>query len=372
MSAEKLEGNFLSINHKNITNEINQLQIKLEVIVQPYTRPISSILPEERQVETSLIFDDIEIDAHYDKFSTWDGSISKKAIKDWLKQFETILDQNIAHLLLTKFQFLSKSALEAATSILQNKLLDFLIEQEKLRELFNSISNPTKKSDENFRRWLRNKVIRYASFPSPPNTSMESQYNLWATYERSALTGTSSPDGKKIRPLKEYFEANSGSEETSVFVLMDYTNGSGNQLSKCIKEIHDLLSVYPQYKDSIFIFMYIVQSEFFSLDKIEFAPPNSQTIFYDKMLYYKSSEIMKILACYQINEAEYDNFIEKYCLRSSGKADAGYYQSGSLTCYHYSCPNNTLPFFHKPNRTTNWIPLFRNSQTPSATRYKRK
>ncbi|WP_436836026.1 phosphoribosyltransferase-like protein [Laspinema palackyanum] len=60
---------------------------------------------------------------------------------------------------------------------------------------------------------------------------------------------------------------------------------------------------------------------------------------------------------------------EKYCLQASGSTDAGYRDSGALTCHHYSCPNNTLPFFHKPG--DNWDSLFINSQTPTATRYKK-
>ncbi len=77
---------------------------------------------------------------------------------------------------------------------------------------------------------------------------------------------------------------------------------------------------------------------------------------------------MQLLVSHQIAESEYDAFIEKYCLRAAGSASIGYRQSGALICHHYSCPNNTLPFFQKTNQ--NWEPLFRNSQTPSATRYK--
>jgi len=81
-----------------------------------------------------------------------------------------------------------------------------------------------------------------------------------------------------------------------------------------------------------------------------------------------SPEIIELLASHKISADEYDAFIEKYCLRASGKPSVGYRESGALTCHHYSCPNNTLPFFHKSSQ--NWEPLFRNSQTPSATRYK--
>lgn len=371
MSAENLEPNSSSINPNNIANEIIHLQRKLEDIVQPYTKPISSILPpEEKKVEVSRLYDDTDIEAYYDRFSSWEGTISKKSIKDWLNQFETILDKNIAHLLLKKFQFFSKSDVETGTRNLQLKLMNILKDDEALRDKFYLEPKASVKNEAEMEKWLRNKVIRYARFPSPPNTSVESQDRLWGIYERSALTRTNSPDGKKLRPLKEYFEAESSDPENSVFVFMDYTNGSGNQLSKCIKEINKLLLQYPQYQNSSFIFMYIVQSESFSLKTIKIASPKSETIFYEQMLYYKSSEIMTLLSDYQITEAEYNAFIKKYCLLSSGKTDAGYYQSGSLTCHHYSCPNNTLPFFHKPS--TNWTPLFRNSQTPSATPYKRK
>ncbi|NEQ64879.1 MAG: hypothetical protein F6K21_05130 [Symploca sp. SIO2D2] len=365
------KNNFSENSDENLIDYLKELQKESWYdLTSTFREPLSSILPLKRNIESELIFDDIEIEAHYDRFSSWEGTISKKSIRDWLEQFETIFDKNIAHLLLKKFQFVSKSDIEIASRALQNKLLDLLIEEESLIEIFNSVSNPSKKSDDNFRKWLQNKVIRYARFPSPSNTSVESQDRLWGIYERSALTGTSSPDGKKLRPLKEYFEAESSNPENSVFVFMDYTNGSGNQLSKCVIEINKLLAKYPVYTNSIFVFMYIVQSEFFLLDNMEFAAPNSQTIFYNNMLYYKSSEIINLLANYQINEEEYGAFIEKYCLRSSGKTEAGYEQSGSLTCHHYSCPNNTLTFFHKPYE--NWTPLFRNSQTPSATNYKRK
>lgn len=347
---------------------IKLLQTNLSDLTEPYSRPISSILPQEREVEQSVLFDNLDIDAHYDRLSSWEGGISKNKIRDWLNQFDMTLDKNIAHLLLSKFQFLSIDRIEAATRSLQDKLLDLLIEKDGLREAFNYSPNPTLKNDTNFRRWLRNNVIRYARFPSPPNTSIESQDRLWGVYERSVLTGSSSPDGKKLRPLKEYFETRSGEPQNSVFVFMDYTNGSGNQLAKCIREINKLLAEYPAYENSFFVFMYVVQSKSFSINSIEFAPPKSDTLFYKEMLDHKSPEIMELLASHMISIAEYDTFIEKYCLRASGKPSVGYRESGALTCHHYSCPNNTLPFFHKSSQ--NWEPLFRSSQTPSATRYK--
>jgi hypothetical protein len=215
---------------------------------------------------------------------------------------------------------------------------------------------------------LRNKIIRYAAFPSPSKTSVESQDRLWGTYERAALTATNVPDGKKIKALIEYFQSGTGNPETSVFVFMDYTNASGNQLAKCIREINKLLKQYPAYRQSLFIFMYVVQAESFDLASLELAPENSETIYYEPMLGYKSKEMMNLIASHQISELEYDSFIEKYCLRASGKSSAGYRDSGALTCHYYSCPNNTLPFFHKPS--DQWKPLFRNSQTPGGVRYK--
>ncbi|MDL5053452.1 hypothetical protein QQ056_07840 [Oscillatoria laete-virens NRMC-F 0139] len=50
MPAENLDRNSPRINFKIIADEIKQLQRKLEETVQPYQRPIFSILPEERQV----------------------------------------------------------------------------------------------------------------------------------------------------------------------------------------------------------------------------------------------------------------------------------------------------------------------------------
>jgi hypothetical protein len=371
MSSENLDNNFPAIKPKIIAEEIKELQRKLSEIAEPYQKPISSILPEERQVETALLFDDIEIEGCRERFSSWTSLISTKKIRDWLNQFETTLEQNIAFLLLSKLQFLSKANIESASQNLQKKLLDLLLTEESLWRAFRDDPKVTLKDNEaEFKKWLRNKIIRYAALPSPPKTSVESQYQLWGIYERSALTATSVPDGKKIRPLSEYFQASTGNPETSVFVFMDYTNGSGNQLAKCIQEINKLLEQYPEYQQSLFIFMYVVQATSFNLASIGSAPENSETIYYEPMLSYKSQEIIDILASHQISESEYDNFIEKYCLRASGKSDAGYRDSGTLTCHHYSCPNNTLPFFHK--LSNNWEPLFRNSQTPSATRYKTK
>ena len=362
---------YLNLKGDNITKEIQLLRRKLSDIMNPYRRPISSILPEERQVENSLLFDDIDIEACYERFDSWDGSLSKKKIRDWINQFETTLDQNIAYLLLSKFQFFSKTHIESASQNLQKKLLDLLLTKENLCKAFRDDPKVALKGSEaEFKKWLRNKIIRYAELPSPPNTSVESQYGLWGIYERSALTATSVPDGKKIRPLSKYFQAGTENYETSVFVFMDYTNGSGNQLAKCIREIDKLLKQYPAYQQSLFIFMYVVQATSFNLASIEFASENSETIYYESMLDYKSQEITDILDSHQISKSEYDDFIEKYCLRASGTSSVGYRESGALTCHHYSCPNNTLPFFHKPS--TNWEPLFRNSQTPSATRYKQK
>lgn len=353
-----------------ISSYIKPLQRPLSELMQPYTRPISSILPEERSIETSLLFDDIEIEAHYDRFRDWEGSMSKDKIRNWLNQFEAILDQNIAHLLLSEFQFFSKSDIESACHRLQDKMLDSLIAKETLGQAFHSAPSPAEKTEANFRKWLRNKVVRYARLPSPADTSVESQDRLWGVYERAALTKTNVSSGKKIRPLQEYFEASSGEPETYAFVFMDYTNGSGEQLRKCFRAIHKLLNNYPTWQYSIFVFMYIVQSESFSIENIEVRPENSETLYYEPMLHYKSPAIMEKLGQHKITEAEYDEFVQKYSLRASGKAALGYRQSGSLTCHHYSCPNNTLPFFHSSNN--NWLPLFPKSQTPRGANYKRK
>ena len=370
MSKPTSENNYPPINHQIIVDELKQLQRKLGEILALYERPISSILPEERQVEDSLLFDHIKIEGLYDRFSSWDGSISKKKICDWLNQFETIIDKNIAYLLLSKLQFFSKIDIESATRSLQDKLLDLLLTKDILWQAFRADPKVDLKDDEaEFKKWLRNKIIRYAAFPSPPNTSVESQYRLWGIYERAALTATNVPDGKKIRPLIEYFQSVTVNPEASVFVFMDYTNGSGNQLAKCIREINKLLKQYPAYRPSLFIFMYVVQSESFDLASLELDLENSETIYYEPMLDYKSKEIMALLAHHKISESEYESFIEKYCLRATGKSEPGYRNSGALTCHHYSCPNNTLPFFHKPSK--NWDVLFRNSQTPTATRYKK-
>ncbi len=260
------------------------LQKSLSDLTKPYSKPISSILPEEREVEKILLFDDVDLDSHYERLKGWEGSISKRKIRDWLEQFDTTIEKNIAHLLLSKFQFFSIDRIEAATRSLQAKLFDLLIEKEGLHAAFNSAPNPPEKTDTNFRRWLRNNIIRYARFPSPPNTSVESQDRLWGVYERSALTSTSSPDGKKLRPLKEYFEASSGKPENSVFVFMDYTNASGNQFTKCIREIHKLLTKYPAWQNCFFVFMYVVQSKSFRLDSIDLVPDKSDTIFFEEIL----------------------------------------------------------------------------------------
>ncbi|AFY83977.1 phosphoribosyltransferase-like protein [Oscillatoria acuminata] len=370
MSEPTSEHMYSPINHQIIVDELKHLQRKIGEILAPYERPLSAILPEERQVEDSLLFDEIEIEACYDRFSSWEGSLSKKAIRDWLNQFETTLEQNIAYLLLSKLQFFSKSAIELATCRLQNKLLDLLLTKESLWQGFRQDPKITLKDNEaEFKKWLRNKSIRYAAFPSPPDTSVESQYRLWGIYERAALTTTNVHNVKKIRPLIEYFQSGTGNPETSVFVFMDYTNGSGTQLTKCISKINKLLKQYPAYRGSFFIFMYVVQAESFDLASQELAPENSETIYYEPMLDYKNKEIMDLLTHHKISELEYESFIEKYCLRASGESSAGYKDSGALTCHHYSCPNNTLHFFHKPSN--NWEPLVRNSQTSRVVSYKK-
>ncbi|MCT7963470.1 hypothetical protein NG791_22600 [Laspinema sp. D1] len=370
MSQPTSENIYPTINHQIIVNELKQIQRKIGEILEPYERPIAAILPEERQIEHSLLFDNIEIEALNQKiYNIWDGSLNSP-IRDWLNQFETTLEKNIAYLLLSKFQFFSKSDIEFATGQLQNKLLDLLLTKESLWEGFRQDPKITLKDDEaEFKKWLRNKIIRYAAFPSPPDTSVESQYKLWAIYERVALTATNVPDGKKIKPLLEYFQSGTANPETSVFVFMDYTNGSGNQLAKCMREINNLLNQYPAYRPSFFIFMYVVESQFFNFANLKNAPQNSQTLSYEQMLGYKSKKIMELLASHKISELEYDSFIEKYCLRASGKSSAGYRDSGALTCHHYSCPNNTLPFFHKPSN--NWKPIVRNSQTSGGVSYKK-
>jgi len=48
----------------------------------------------------------------------------------------------------------------------------------------------------------------------------------------------------------------------------------------------------------------------------------------------------------------------------------GYKNSAALTCHHYSCPNNTLPFFWKNSQ--NWNGLFWGSQTSRGANYQRK
>lgn len=335
-----------------------------------YREPLSSILPLFREVEHCLLFNEIDIEAHYDRLRDWEGSISKKKIQDWLNQFEPILDQNIAYLLLSKFQFFSKSDIEVACRSLQDKMLDSLLDKETLQQAFHSAPSPAEKTEANFRKWLRNKVVRYARLPTPADTSVESQDRLWGVYERAALTKNNVSSGKKFKPLKEYFEASSGEPETSAFVFMDYTNGSGEQLRKCLREIHKLLKKYPKWQNYIFVFIYVVQSEYFDIENIELRPQNSETLYYEPMLHYKSLAIMEMLEQNKITEAEYDRFVEKYCLRASGKADLGYGQSGSLTCHHYSCPNNTLPFFHSSKN--DWLPLFSKSQTPRGAKYKGK
>ena len=138
----------LNFSEASITNEINLLRRKLSYIVNPYRRPLSSILPEEREVEISPLFDDIDIEACYERFDSWDGSLSKKKIRDWINQFETTLDQNIAYLLLSKFQFFSKTHIESASQNLQKKLLDLLLTKENLWKDFRDAPKVALKNNE--------------------------------------------------------------------------------------------------------------------------------------------------------------------------------------------------------------------------------
>jgi hypothetical protein len=49
---------------------------------------------------------------------------------------------------------------------------------------------------------------------------------------------------------------------------MDYINGTGGQLSKCVPLIDRLLEQYPKWKKSYFIFMYIAQSKIIKKENI--------------------------------------------------------------------------------------------------------
>jgi hypothetical protein len=108
---------------------------------------------------------------------------------------------------LKEVQFLSEDSIKSAVKNLRDKLQDFLIEQEQLSQAFHSLENPPTKSEVHFKRWLRNKVIRYG-LPQPQTTGVESQHGLWDYYEIHALTGseTACPAASKPRLLKDYFE----------------------------------------------------------------------------------------------------------------------------------------------------------------------
>ncbi|MBD2413810.1 hypothetical protein FACHB389_19895 [Nostoc calcicola FACHB-389] len=372
--TQKDSNDFLNLDKKSIANEIQLLRRKLLEIITPYRKPVSSILPERRDVDEKEIYDIYHIDAIAEKLRDAPGNISTNTIREWLNQFDTLIEKNIAYLLLTEIQFFSEYSIKLAVRNLRDKLLDFLIEQEHLSGVFHSLENPATKTEIQFKRWLRNKVIRYAWLPQPQTTGVESQHGLWDYYEIHALTGseTSCPPASKPRLLKDYFEnpwyndPENLKPENTVFVFMDYINGTGRQLSKCVSLINDLLEQSPQWKKSFFIFMYIAQSKVFNKENVSLSAETWQTIYHEPVFSYKDSKILQILSSHKISEIEYENFVNKYCQRT-GSTSLGYLDSGSLTCFYRSCPNNTLTFFWKSS--ADWTAIFDHSQTPNATRY---
>lgn len=358
----------------DISNFIKLLRRPLSDLKNTYSRPVSSILPEEREVDDKEIYDIHHLEAISERLREAPGTISTNTIREWLKQFDTSVERNIAYLLLKEIQFFSEDGIKSAVKKLRDKLLDFLIEQEHLSETFHSLENPPTKSEVNFKRWLRNKVIRYAWLPQPQTTGVESQHGLWDYYEIHALTGseTACPAASKPRLLKDYFENSWYNDpenvepENTVFVFMDYINGTGGQLSKCVPLIDKLLEQYPKWKKSYFIFMYIAQSKAFKKENIRLATENWQSIYAEPIFYYKDSIILKVLSDEKISESEYENFVKKYCQRA-GSPSLGYLDSAFLTCFYRSCPNNTLTFFWKSS--SSWKAIFEDSQTPGATRY---
>jgi len=358
----------------NWLNYLESLQENWYDLTATYRTPISSILPQEREVEEKEIYDICHIEAIAERLREAPGTISTNTLRKWLNQFDSFLDKNIAYLLLSEFQFFSEDNIKSAVKHLRDKLLNFLIEQEYLSKVFHSLENPPTKTEIQFKRWLRNKVIRYAWFPQPQTTGVESQHPLWGYYESHALTGseTGCPSASKPRLLKDYFEntwyndPENVDPENTVFVFMDYINGTGKQLSKCVPLIDKLLEQYPKWKQSYFIFMYIAQSKAFRKENIKLSTENWQTIYAEPMLDYKHSKILEELSSYKISETEYEEFVNKYC-RRAGSTSLGYLDSASLTCHHRSCPNNTLTFFWKSSR--DWTAIFDHSQTPNATRY---
>jgi hypothetical protein len=359
----------------NWLNYLESLQENWYDLTETYRTPISSILPQEREVEEKEIYDIYHIEAIAERLRQAPGTISTNTLREWLNQFDTSLEKNIAYLLLREIQFFSEDSIKSAVKNLLDKLQNFLIEQEQLSQAFHSLENPPTKSEVHFKRWLRNKVIRYAWLPQPQTTGVESQHGLWDYYEIHALTGseTACPDVSKPRLLKDYFENpwyndfQNVEPENTVFVFMDYINGTGRQLSKCLPLIDKLLEQYPKWKKSYFIFMYIAQSKNINKENIRLSTEKCQFIYADPILYYKDSKILKLLSDEKISEIEYENFVKKYCQRAGSKS-LGYLNSAFLTCFYRSCPNNTLTFFWKSS--SSWKAILDDSQTPSATRYR--
>lgn len=337
-------------------------------LTETLREPISSILPPVRVIDEKELYDRFTIDEICNKFRGVPGGISVSKVENWLSQFGSYLEKNLAYFLLLNIQFLSEDRIRSAVSILRDQLLELLIKDEGLKSQFHSDPREFNKSELNFKRWLRNNVIRYALFPHSHKSNPESQNLLWTYYETNALMGheTGCPTVNKPKILKEYFEDSYYKPEKSVCVFMDYTNGSGRQLQDSLTELDKLLEHYREWENTLFVYMYVVQSTNFRRENIR-SNANWRTIFYEPMLHYKDERIMQILRKYSVSELEYDNFVCKYCLLA-GSTSAGYRDSGSLTCHHYSCPNNTLDFFHL-NRG-GWRNLFDSSQTSGATRYK--
>ncbi|MEP0921212.1 hypothetical protein [Leptolyngbya sp. ST-U4] len=357
-----------SSNNNSKSSRSQRSRKTLSSITARCRKPLSAILPRRKDIVLKEIYTSSDIDSLCIKLKDLAGNFSSTSVKEWVAQFEPFIDRNIAFLLLDLVQGFSELEIRTfATRKLQDLLYDYLMNQEHIYAAF--ISSGEAPNEVNFRRWLRNKVITYAQLPQPQDSSVESQFLLWSLYETSVLQGrdASCNSVRKLRELDEFFSSSKQDPKTSALVFMDYTNATGNQLSKCLKVIDRKLDKYPKWREATYVFMYIVEMD--NIDVLKsFQVKSSTTLFFSRMLHYQESQILAKLAEYGVSEEEYNEFVLKYC-RRSGEEATGYKNSGALTCHHYSCPNNTLPFFWKNN--DNWKGIFYGSQTSRAANYRK-
>lgn len=355
-----------------IADYINKNEEKIEWLIQQYYPPISSFFPPERRIETELIYANADLSSLADKFSDYIFPISTRDIEDWISQFETTLHKNIAFLLLKKIQFLSRSKVIEGCVNLRSQLLNLLRSWHPIQSAFKA-NTSTIPEETALDSWIENHVIHYAHLPlgkgNTSQTRMQQTYELlWDVYKKTSIQHCHTV--RRFEPLDFHFTQSKKNIDATAFVFMDFTNASGDTLTRNVEAINKLINGLDEsrrkaWREALYVFMYIVESKNFDKTKLKEVLPNSFTISAEEMLAYNDTSVINFLSENEILEDEYQAFVKKYCMLFGNR---GYNNEGFLTCHYYSCPNNTLPFLYK-EKPGRWKRLFQNSQIPRAGTY---